>query len=66
MIKNDMLDVVIAGGVDALTKFTLNGFNTLMILDKEFCKPFDEDRQGLNLGEGAGYVVLVSDRVAQT
>lgn len=66
LIKNDVLDVVIAGGTDALTKFTLNGFNTLMILDKEFCKPFDEHREGLNLGEGAGYLVLVSDKVAQT
>jgi len=65
LIKNDILDVVIAGGADALTKFTLNGFNTLMILDKDLCKPFDEDREGLNLGEGAGYVVLVSDKVAQ-
>ena len=65
LIKNDMLDVVVAGGADALTKFTLNGFNTLMILDKEFCKPFDENRHGLNLGEGAGYLVLVSDRVAK-
>jgi 3-oxoacyl-(acyl-carrier-protein) synthase len=61
-----MLDVVIAGGVDSLTKFTLNGFNTLLILDKEFCKPFDEHREGLNLGEGSGYVVLVSDKVAKT
>ncbi|HTE01724.1 MAG TPA: beta-ketoacyl-[acyl-carrier-protein] synthase family protein [Mucilaginibacter sp.] len=66
LIKNDMLDVVIAGGTDALTKFTLNGFNTLMILDKEFCKPFDEHREGLNLGEGAGYLVLISGKVAQT
>lgn len=66
LIKNDVLDVVIAGGTDALTKFTLNGFNTLMILDKEFCKPFDEHREGLNLGEGSGYVVLVSDKVAKT
>jgi 3-oxoacyl-(acyl-carrier-protein) synthase len=64
LIKNNFLDVVIAGGVDALTKFTLNGFNTLMILDREFCKPFDENRKGLNLGEGAGYVVLVSVKVA--
>jgi 3-oxoacyl-(acyl-carrier-protein) synthase len=55
---------VVAGGADALTKFTLNGFNTLMILDKNFCKPFDDNRQGLNLGEGAGYVVLVSDKVS--
>lgn len=66
LIKHGMLDVVVAGGTDALTKFTLNGFNTLMILDREFCKPFDENRNGLNLGEGAGYVVLVSEKVAQT
>ena len=64
LIKNGLLDVVVAGGTDALTKFTLNGFNTLMILDKNYCKPFDQNREGLNLGEGAGYVVLVSDRVA--
>jgi 3-oxoacyl-(acyl-carrier-protein) synthase len=66
LIKNDILDVVIAGGADALTKFTLNGFNTLMILDKDLCKPFDEHRQGLNLGEGAGYMILVSEKVAKT
>ena len=66
LIKNDHLDVVVAGGADALTKFTLNGFNTLMILDEALCKPFDEERRGLNLGEGAGYVVLVSARVAET
>jgi len=66
LIKNDLLDVVVAGGADSLTKFTLNGFNTLMILDKEFCKPFDDNREGLNLGEGAGYVVLVSEKVAKT
>ncbi len=66
LIKNDIADVVIAGGADSLTKFTLNGFNTLMILDKEFCKPFDENRAGLNLGEGAGYLVLVSDKVMRT
>ena len=66
LIKNNIVDVVVAGGTDALTKFTLNGFNTLMILDKEFCKPFDEDREGLNLGEGAGYVVLVSYKIAKT
>ncbi len=66
LIKNGVLDVAVAGGADALTKFTLNGFNTLMILDKEYCKPFDQNREGLNLGEGAGYVVLVSVTVAQT
>jgi 3-oxoacyl-[acyl-carrier-protein] synthase I len=61
LIRNNMVDVVIAGGTDALTRFTLNGFNTLMILDTESSRPFDETRRGLNLGEGAGYVVLVKD-----
>jgi len=64
LIKAGMLDVAVAGGVDALVKFTLNGFNTLLILDNQYCKPFDENRNGLNLGEGAAYIVLVSERVA--
>lgn len=65
LIKQNMLDVVVAGGADALAKFTLNGFNTLMILDTQYCQPFDEERRGLNLGEGGGYVVLVSEKVAE-
>ncbi len=66
LIRNNVVDIVVAGGVDALTKFTLNGFNTLMILDKAPCKPFDENRKGLNLGEGAAYVVLVSEKVKRS
>ncbi len=58
MIKHGLLDRAIVGGVDALSKFTFNGFNTLMILDKEWCKPFDENRKGLNLGEGAAFLVI--------
>lgn len=64
LIRQGHLDVAVAGGADALSRFTLNGFNTLMILDKEPCHPMDENRKGLNLGEGAGYVVLVSERLA--
>ncbi len=64
LIRNNVVDVVVAGGTDSLTKFTLNGFNTLMIVDEQLCQPFDENRRGLNLGEGAGYVVLVSEKVA--
>lgn len=63
LIKHNQLDVVIAGGTDALSKFTLNGFNSLMILDAQPCRPFDAARNGLNLGEGAGFLVLISDRV---
>lgn len=61
MIKHGLLDAVVVGGTDALCRFTLNGFNSLMILDKAHCRPFDRSRTGLNLGEGAGYLVLQSE-----
>jgi len=64
LIKNDIVDIAIAGGTDAMSRFTLNGFNALMILDTQACTPYDEHRKGLNLGEGAAYVVLVSEKVA--
>ncbi|MCK4360305.1 MAG: beta-ketoacyl-[acyl-carrier-protein] synthase family protein [Bacteroidales bacterium] len=66
LIKNGILDRVIVGGTDSLTKFTLNGFNTLMILDKTGCKPFDDNRNGLTLGEGAGFLVLESERAVNS
>lgn len=62
LIKRGMLDYVVVGGVDSLCRFTLNGFNSLMILDKALCRPLDRDRNGLNLGEGAGYLVLTNDK----
>ena len=61
MIRHGLLDAVVVGGTDALCKFTLNGFNSLMILDVEHCRPSDASRAGLNLGEGAGYLVLQSE-----
>lgn len=64
MIKLGLLDRVIVGGTDCLSKFTINGFNTLMILDRENCKPFDAERKGLNLGEGAGFIVIESEKAA--
>lgn len=60
LIQSGLVDIVIAGGVDSLSKFTLNGFNALMIFDQQACKPFDANRKGLNLGEGAGFIVLES------
>ena len=51
-------DIVVAGGAEALSVFHLNGFNALMILDHKPCRPFDKQRAGLNLGEGAAYVVM--------
>lgn len=63
LIRNGLLDVALVGGADALTRFTLNGFNSLMIHDTAPCRPFDASRNGLNLGEGAGFLVLASDNV---
>ena len=65
LIKHGIVDIALAGGTDALTKFTINGFKSLMILDEEPCRPFDARRAGLNLGEGAGYLLLVSDKVLE-
>lgn len=64
LIKTGRVDVAIVGGTEGLSKFHLNGFNTLMILDKGQCKPFDKDRVGLNLGEGAAYIVLEKESSA--
>lgn len=61
LIAQGRYDIVIAGGADGLSRFTLNGFHSLMILDKELCRPFDEHRRGLNLGEGAAYLVLAGE-----
>ena len=58
MLLHDEVDIVLAGGTEALSLFHLNGFNSLMILDKEQCRPFDKNRAGLNLGEGAAFIVL--------
>ncbi len=67
MIKNGLIDRVLVGGNDALSRFTINGFRSLMIYDKELCKPFDQNRNGLNLGEGAGYLLLENETsVAQS
>jgi 3-oxoacyl-[acyl-carrier-protein] synthase-1 len=62
MIKNGLADRVLVGGGDALTKFTVKGFNSLRIYDNDLCKPFDNNRKGLNLGEAAAYIVLENDK----
>ncbi|MGO4772825.1 beta-ketoacyl-[acyl-carrier-protein] synthase family protein [Flavobacterium sp. W22_SRS_FK3] len=65
LIKSGKLDRVIVGGTDALAKFTINGFKTLMILSDDYNKPFDNNRKGLNLGEAAAFLVLESDEMVQ-
>lgn len=65
LIQSGKLERAIVGGTDALTKFTINGFKTLMILSDAKSMPFDNDRKGLNLGEAAAYLVLESDAVVE-
>jgi len=63
LIKSGRANRAVVGGVDALAKYTVNGFNALKILSKNPCKPFDENRDGLNLGEAAAYLVLESEEL---
>tara|TARA_R100000935_G_scaffold38680_1_gene59914 strand:+ start:8661 stop:9851 length:1191 start_codon:yes stop_codon:yes gene_type:complete len=65
LIKAGKLDRVIVGGTDALSKFTINGFKSLLLLSENDCKPFDANRNGLNLGEAAAYLVLESEAAAK-
>ena len=65
LIQSGQLDRVIVGGTDALSKFTINGFKTLMILSDTYNTPFDNNRKGLNLGEAAAFLVLESDEVVK-
>ncbi len=62
LLLQGKLDRVLVGGTDALTRFTINGFRSLMIYDDQWCRPFDESRNGLNLGEGAAFLLLENDK----
>ena len=66
LIRCGLYDRVAVGGSESLSLLHFNGFNTLMILDREQCRPFDESRAGLNLGEGAAYLILESESSAKT
>jgi 3-oxoacyl-[acyl-carrier-protein] synthase II len=57
-LRSGAAEVVLAGGVDVLHDFVVGGFASLKAVDPELCRPFDRARAGLNLGEGAGLLVL--------
>ncbi len=60
-LRHGLCDIAIAGGADELSRIACHGFKSLMLVSPENCRPFDRDRQGLNLGEGAGIVLLERD-----
>jgi len=65
LIADGVVDVAVAGGVDAITRICFMGFNALKLLDPAPCRPFDQERRGMSIGEGAGFLVLESQARAR-
>ena len=57
-IASGAAELMISGGSDSLCEVTYAGFNSLRAIDPEGCRPFDKNREGLSLGEGAGILIL--------
>ena len=64
-LEMDLCDIVIAGGADELSRITYLGFISLLISSTEACRPFDKYRKGLNLGEGAGIIIMEKREVSK-
>lgn len=63
-LEYGLCDIAIAGGADELSRIACRGFKSLMLVSEQSCRPFDKDRQGLNLGEGAGILVMEAEKQA--
>jgi 3-oxoacyl-[acyl-carrier-protein] synthase-1 len=58
LLATETVDAVLVGGVDGLSQTTLRGFHGLQILSPVFCRPLSRERRGINIGEGAAYLLL--------
>jgi 3-oxoacyl-[acyl-carrier-protein] synthase II len=58
LIADGVVTRAVVGGADAITRICFMGFNALKLLDPEPCRPFDRERRGMSLGEGAAFLVL--------
>ena len=65
LLRSGLADVALAGGADALARLTCAGFSSLRVVDPEPCRPFDRERKGLSLGEGAGMLILEREESAR-
>lgn len=61
MIHAGFIDAAVVGGVDSLCQTTIYGFNSLELLSSQPCRPFDQDRDGLSLGEAAAFALIERD-----
>jgi 3-oxoacyl-[acyl-carrier-protein] synthase-1 len=66
LLATNTVDAVLVGGVDALSQTTLRGFHSLQILSPVFCRPLSRERRGINIGEGAAYLLIERDGDATT
>jgi 3-oxoacyl-(acyl-carrier-protein) synthase len=66
LVENNVYDLCCAVGSDALSILTLRGFSSLMLIDPTGCKPFDRKRAGTSLGEGAGAMLVASQKTAES
>ena len=58
LVREGVVPLALAGGVDALTRICFMGFNALKLLDPTPCRPFDRDRRGMSIGEAAAFLVI--------
>jgi 3-oxoacyl-[acyl-carrier-protein] synthase-1 len=62
LIKSNQYENIIIAGADVITKFVFSGFQSFQALSNNICKPFDKNRDGINLGEGATTVILTCNK----
>ena len=58
LIRSGAQEIMVTGGSESLSELTFAGFNSLRLMDPEYCRPFDKRRRGLSLGEGAAILIL--------
>lgn len=58
LLRLDKADIVIAGGADSFSYVAFTGFNQLLLIAPQICQPFDKNRKGIMVGEGAGVLIL--------
>jgi 3-oxoacyl-[acyl-carrier-protein] synthase-1 len=62
LLKAGKYEAAVIAGADVISKFILSGFQSFQALSPGICKPFDKNHNGLNLGEGAGTIILSTDK----